>query len=514
MSYSRRGAAYQYDEAPEKQASDVYRYRKSLAQRETRDAAKYPNKSEQLVPSLRALANGIDPVTGERIAPGIDPKTLARILPVGGIHDRMSPQDVQAASEKIMRYRKEQTGNQPPTAPQPVPAPMPPAGASGSVTRNSDGSVPGQQAQPAAAPVVGDRRTNPQGGHEQLMDSPTGPRWVGYVANPPGTGNTGTVTNGPTPFDYRGNRQFTNTQGERAYEYDPSKDTAMRQRQGPNGTAEVGSNNKGSYGVGSVRFVHDGRSNVDTAGNPIKAPVVAQAAPAQPYNFPPAPAKPPVVAAATPIAAPTVAPQVPPPVVNTTPPAAVAPVVAAPKPTTGNDIYGPGPAFSAAGSAVANAARSAGHAALGAVANQVGSAMYPTTPHVAPAALAAGTAAGQAVTAAPVAAGLTAASAAPVAGNIVGAIDAGSKAVGDAAALVGRAGARMKPNALTSGPMSVSGMTTPIGSKPIQAPPPPVAPTAPAQTDLPPVGTEVLSREEQERKRRMASAGTRPAYQF
>lgn len=422
MSYSRRGVAYQYEDSPEAQANKAVRFQQRVASTMQRG-----DQRAGRIAALTALAKGIPD----------------NVLPTGGIHEGMSPQDVQTATDRINRYRAEQAKQPPPTAPQPVPAPMPPTGASGSVTRNSDGSVPSQ---PAAAPVVGDRRTNPQGGHEQLMDSPTGPRWVPFVANPPGTGNTGTVTNGPTPFDYRGNRQFTNTQGERAYEYDPSKDTAMRQRPGiVPGTAEVGSNNKGSYGVGSVRFVHDERSNVDTAGNPIKAaPVVAQAAPV-------APAKPPVVAAATPIAAPTVAPQVPPPVVNTTPPAAVPPVTAA---------Y-------AAGQAV--------RAVPGQVANAAGAAIN-------------------------------------VAGNAVNKVQ--DKAM-DAAGAVVTAGSQFLKG--------VTGAPPPVAAAP-SAPTPPVPQPSPQQAFTQATGQPVASKtpqqlgivpdDEEERKRRMASAGTRPAYQF
>lgn len=160
---------YNY-ETPEQRAREQLRAQKTIAGVTTR-----ANEQAQSVAALQALAK----------ATGVPDKEL----PAGGIHNGMSPADVQAATDRINRW----VGVQP--KPQGAQGPAGPnAGASTAVA----GAL-GLPASPVAqsAPTA-QTRTTPTGGTETLVQSESGPRWVASVNNaPPINNQNGQVSRDP-----------------------------------------------------------------------------------------------------------------------------------------------------------------------------------------------------------------------------------------------------------------------------------------------------------------------------
>lgn len=176
---SRRPAPYNY-ETPEQKARDQLRSQKTIAGVTQRALER------QLVanPSLINESTPLTPVSAlAKLAK--ESGIPANLLPAGGIHSGMSPQDVQAATDRINAWLSTQPsgtrGAQGPTG-QPTMSQV--------ATQNLQGAGP---AQPAAQ-----TRTTPTGGTETLVQSESGPRWVASVSNAPAPNNlNGQITRDP-----------------------------------------------------------------------------------------------------------------------------------------------------------------------------------------------------------------------------------------------------------------------------------------------------------------------------
>lgn len=164
----RRPAPYNY-ETPEQKARDQLRAQKTIAGVTTR-----ANEQAQSVAALQALAKATGVPMSE--------------LPAGGIHNGMSPADVQAATDRINGWVSRQPGGIPPRQ----------SGAQGPTGQPTMSQVAAQNLQgtgPAQTPTT---RTTPTGGTETLVQSESGPRWVASVNNAPAPNNlNGQVTRDP-----------------------------------------------------------------------------------------------------------------------------------------------------------------------------------------------------------------------------------------------------------------------------------------------------------------------------
>lgn len=166
---SRRPAPYNY-ETPEQKARDQLRAQKTIA-----GVTQRADQQAQSVAALTALAKA----TGVPMSQ----------LPAGGIHNGMSPADVQAATDRINGWVARQPGGVPPR-PTGAQGPTGQPTMSQVATQNLQGVGP---AQPAAQ-----TRTTPTGGTETLVQSESGPRWVASVGNAPAPNNlNGQITRDP-----------------------------------------------------------------------------------------------------------------------------------------------------------------------------------------------------------------------------------------------------------------------------------------------------------------------------
>lgn len=112
--------------------------------------------------------------------------------------------------------------------------------------------------------------------------------WRGKVgvANPPPPTVPSNIIEQPTAYDQNGMRQERSAEsGTIVPSYNPNMDLMNSRFQDPSLLAATGADRAVAIpqryggGVGTSNFVHDARSNVDAAGNPIAPKPVAQAAP-------------------------------------------------------------------------------------------------------------------------------------------------------------------------------------------------------------------------------------------
>lgn len=149
--------ASRYSENPDGSARNALRYQKKIADTMTR-----AKEGADRMLALRQLAKGVP----------------TSVLPSDGIHDRMSPQDIQAATDRINQWRA--------TNQQGAPAPSQAAGTAGTGSAIADGLMGRKPYQPSQPAQQGPETRQAQGGGmEQLVQIQSGPRWVAYVPNAP-----------------------------------------------------------------------------------------------------------------------------------------------------------------------------------------------------------------------------------------------------------------------------------------------------------------------------------------
>ena len=133
-----------------------------------------------------------------------------------------------------------------------------------------------------------------------IMANPNDWRGKVGVNNPPPISAPSNVLEQPTAYNVHGERtERSANSGQLVSAYNPNMDLINSRFQDPAARAAAGGADRAVFipqqyggGVGSANFVHDARSNVDTAGNPVhpqvSAPLVAQqSAPPVPAGVPP-----------------------------------------------------------------------------------------------------------------------------------------------------------------------------------------------------------------------------------